>query len=120
MNCTDYYEQIVSGTDIKTNLQQLRKALKDLPAADIPSVIAADGALFTGLLSNDDPKVRQNAAHILGILKIKGTEEALFASYLQDGTLYNKAAYLNALAGMDHSSLDERLSERRNELILGT
>ena len=120
MNCTDYYEQIVSGIDIKTNLQQLRKALKDLPAADIPSGIAADGELFTGLLSNEDPKVRQNAAHILGILKIKGTEEALFSSYLQDETLYNKAAYLNALAGMDHTALDEKLLERRNELISGT
>ncbi len=120
MNCTDYYEQIVSGTDIKSNLQQLRKSLKDIPAADIPSGIMADSDLFVRLLSDGDPKVRQNAAHILGILRIKGTEEALFSSYLRDETLYNKAAYLNALAGMDHTSLDERLLKRRNELIAGT
>ena len=120
MNCTELLELIVSGTDTKTNLQQLRKELKAFETSDIPTAIKSRGDVFTSLLEDDDPKIRQNAAHILGLLKIKGTEEALYSSYLRDETLYNKAAYLSAISGMDHSALDERLLTRREELIAGT
>ena len=120
MNCTELLELIVSGTDTKTNLQLLRKELKALEASGIPAEIRDRSDVFTALLEDEDPKVRQNAAHILGLLKVSGTEEALYSSYLRDGTLYNKAAYLTAISGMDHSSLDERLLARREELIAGT
>ena len=119
MNCTELLELIVSGTDTKTNLQLLRKELKALEASGIPAEIRDRSDVFTALLEDEDPKVRQNAAHILGLLKVSGTEEALYSSYLRDGTLYNKAAYLTAISGMDHSSLDERLLTRREELIAG-
>ena len=120
MNCIEITELIASGTDTKNNLQLLRKELKALEASCIPSEIKDRSDIFAGLLSDSDPKIRQNAAHILGLLKIKGTEEALFSSYLRDETLYNKAAYLTAISGMDHSALDERLLARREELIAGT
>ena len=120
MNCTDLFEHIVSGEDTKACLQQLRKSLKEMPASDIPASITDGSDVFVGLLSDSDPKIRQNAAHILGLLKVRGTEEALYSSYLRDETLYNKAAYLSALSGMDHSALDERLLQRRSELIAGT
>ena len=120
MNCIEITELIASGTDTKNNLQLLRKELKALEASGIPSEIKNRSDVFTALLEDEDPKVRQNAAHILGLLKIKGTEEALFSSYLRDETLYNKAAYLTAISCMDHSALDERLLARREELIAGT
>jgi predicted RNA methylase len=120
MNCTELFNKIVSGEDTKACLQQLRKALKDLPVSDIPEAVTGGSEVFVGLLSDPDPKIRQNAAHILGLLKVKGTEEALYSSYLRDETLYNKAAYLSALSDLDHSALDKRLLARRAELIAGT
>ncbi len=120
MNHTQILELLKSGSDTKNNLQQLRKELKELGTSGIPEEIREQSDVFVSLLSDEDPKIRQNAAHILGLLKVKGTEEALFSSYLRDETLYNKAAYLTAISGMDHSALDERLLAKRDELIAGT
>ncbi len=124
-------EQIKKSEDLKASLQKLRQELKGIRPGELPKQWRAEYPLFVEFLSDDDPKVRQNAVLIIKELagpELAGEEKpscdsevarAVYDAYLKDPTKYNKEAYLSALNSFDLQAcgLAEKLMERRAALI---
>ena len=76
----------------------LRSECKDPQARETLLSLVGDGALLTGLLESDEPKVRKNAALLLGSLGLLQTAGSLFHAYEREQTLFVRSAYLTALS----------------------
>ena len=115
-----YFENIKSGIDLRSNLLGLKNELKNMsPGSDFDRILAGSD-VFLSLLTDSDPKVRQNAAQILGILKDERFTEHLVEAYLSDETNYNKSVYLEAIERCGYSKIKDRLLDRRNVLLKET
>lgn len=115
---TDTFNLLSEGRDIKNNLADFKQqlaAIEDI--ASVPAVITEGQKVFTELLHHDDPKVRKNAALILGMLHCQTALDDLYQGYISDETLYNKAAYLTAIQHLDYSSLTNALEEKRRDIL---
>ncbi|MFQ8777869.1 MAG: hypothetical protein ACLR78_11125 [Roseburia sp.] len=64
----EYYKELQNNQNIRENLSLLRSECKDPQARETLLSLVGDGALLTGLLESDEPKVRKNAALLLGSL----------------------------------------------------
>ena len=63
-----YYEALQKRENLRENLVELRKKIKDAAAKEQLMLLIGDGSLLLELLEEEDPKVRKNAAMILGCL----------------------------------------------------
>ena len=104
----EYYKEIQNNQNIRENLSLLRSECKDPQARKILLSLAGDGALLAGLLESDEPKVRKNAALLLGSLGLMQTAGSLFQAYEREQTLFVRSAYLTALSGMEVSLIWKR------------
>lgn len=111
-----YYEELKMNTNPRENLSLLRKEIKDPDKKRQLLELVGDGALLIGLLSGEDPKVRKNAALLLGDLEMQSAAEALFAAYRKETTLFVKSAYLMALGRLDTTEYFNALKECLDEL----
>lgn len=116
---TDVLCQIKTGENLKENILAFKQELKGISSEQLPLEITSEHAVFTALLSNDDPKIRKNSVLILGALKAQDCIDDIYEAYLIDQTFFNKASYIKTLAELDHSELDRKLLARRNELAAG-
>ncbi|MCQ2495309.1 MAG: HEAT repeat domain-containing protein [Lachnospiraceae bacterium] len=117
----DNYLNIVSGLEVKENLLVIKDSLKDRNKGGrekeaLIFAINGDISKFVELLNNSDPKIRKNAAIVLGILGIQEAAEPLFKAYSEDDIKYNKAAYVEALRALDYSEYQDALKKRYDEL----
>lgn len=116
-----YIEQIKSGNEVKENILALKDELRELKEGSQRAAllihVKKEQKLFEDLLFNEDPKIRKNTALILASVQEQCFLDALFKAYITDETRYNKAAYLKAIAKLDHTSVDSALSERKQALI---
>lgn len=65
----ELYENAVRGIDTRQNLSALRSAVKDDAGMnDLFELVEDDLGTMTGFLDSDDPKVRKNAALLMGEL----------------------------------------------------
>ncbi|MCR5205109.1 MAG: methyltransferase domain-containing protein [Lachnospiraceae bacterium] len=120
----DYYKNIVNGLDVKSNLLSLKDLLKDTTKGSrskeaLLLMMNGDCSVFTGLLKDEDPKIRKNSAIVLGILGIKESLEPLYEAYENETTLYNKASYVEAIKKIDYTPFLDRLKARFEELKKG-
>ena len=74
----EYYKELQNNQNIRENLSLLRSECKDPQARETLLSLVGDGALLTGLLESDEPKVRKNAALLLGSLGLLQTAGSLF------------------------------------------
>ncbi len=111
------FENIRSKDNLRSELLSLKKELKALQDSSVPSYIVEGRSVFTELLKHEDPKVRQNAVQILGLIGAPDTAEAIYEAYLSDETFYNRSSYIEALSTAGYKTLKEKLLARRNELI---
>lgn len=114
---TDLLREIKAGGNVKENVLSFKQELKNF-SGDIPSEIKNDYRVFVNLLHDEDPKIRKNSVLILKELKVRDAAESIYEAYLNDTTLFNKASYIKALSAIDHTALDSRLTEHRNDLAL--
>lgn len=63
----EYYKELQNNQNIRENLSLLRSECKDPQARETLLSLVGDGALLTGLLESDEPKVRKNAALLLEV-----------------------------------------------------
>ena len=64
----ELYRQILKGKEVRKNLIAIRQGLEDETARrKFMYFLGAEFDPLTGLLGNEDPKVRRNAALILGM-----------------------------------------------------
>lgn len=106
------WNQIKQQQDLRSALSGLRAAMKEEENYKRAAELAGDGAVLTGLLSSEDPKVRKNTAALLGDLQIKEAAEELFLAYQREDTLFVRGTILGALEKTDAAPYLHELQER--------
>lgn len=116
MMIKEYYERVCAGDQVRQNLIALRDGLEsEKDRKEFARLLGGDFSKLTALLENEDPKVRRNAASILGKLGSEDMLPILFDAYKKEKTLYIRADYLKAMAELDYrpvlSELEKRLAQ---------
>jgi tRNA G10 N-methylase Trm11 len=110
-------QNIKDGIDIRQNLSELRKEIKDRASKlSLLYKLGNNYNLFIELLDNEDPKVRKNVALLLGELGIQEALEALYKKYETEDKLFIKSAYIIAMGNLDCKKYLGDLKERINAL----
>lgn len=113
----DIYNNILENKDLRKNLIELKAQIKDdSNKYALLYRIAGDYNTLIGLLKNDDPKVRKNAALIMGILDVKGFLVPLYDAYVNETQLFVKSSYLTAIMNYDYRVYLNDFKERLNYL----
>lgn len=130
-----YLDNIRNGREVRESLASLCGLLRTagdfaLSAADAEALVVS----ARDLLTSDDPKIRKNAAKLLGILKgvpetgyssdtlvffeisDKETVDCLVEAYRGEQTRFVRSAYLEALRGRDISAHVDYLKEKLSAL----
>lgn len=106
------YEELEKGINLRENLSLLRSAVKNSGDRERVLELVGDGHLLIGLLTEDEPKVRKNAALLLGDLGLWQALGSLFAAYNHETKLFVKSSYLNAMGKLDAAEYLEAFKER--------
>lgn len=113
----NYYECICRGEAVRQNLIALRQELKtEENKRALAYLLGGEFQLFTGLLEAEDPKVRKNAALILGSMETEDVLPFLFAAYQREETLFVRSDYLKAMEQLDYFPYLEKLKSKLEEL----
>jgi hypothetical protein len=111
------YDCLKRREGIRENLILLKKELKDPQGMILWKQISGGNAdSIMRCLSDQDPKVRKNAAQILGILHVTDAVDVLMDAYEAEDRRFVRPAYLQALRGMDCSEYLPELKKRLKEL----
>lgn len=109
-------EKLQKRENLRETLQFLRNEAKDEKTAEEIRNLLGDGTLLVELLSEEEPKVRKNAALLLGDLKMQQAAGALWEAYNRETTLFVKSSYLAALGKLEASDFLKPLKERMEVL----
>lgn len=113
----EYYEKICAGDQVRANLIALRDILKDENnRRAFAYLLGGDFGMLCRLLEDEDPKVRRNAALILGKMESEDLLPVLFAAYKKEETKFVRADYLKAMMDMDCSPILESLEQQLTAL----
>lgn len=109
----DIYENILKEQEIRKNLIELRKELKerDNKMAFLYH-LAGNYSVLYHLLENEDAKVRKNVALIMGELSIEEFMNPLYEAYQKEEKLFIKSDYLVAIRKFEYLPLLHELKER--------
>lgn len=119
----EYYSAICEEKEIRANLIALRNAIKDeKEKRAFAYLLGGDFSVLCDLLKNEDPKVRKNAAVVLGEMECDDLLPVLFEAYKQEKTLFVRADYLKAIEKLDCEmyldELESWLEQLRKKEIL--
>ena len=109
-------EQLKAGGDVRKTLIAIRSSLSGEEEGADKEILRQEIGLFEELLKDDDPKVRKNAALILGEMETEEVLPFLFDAYKKEETLFIRADYLKAASGSDCRPYLPLLLEREKEL----
>ena len=113
----DLYEKIKKGTDRRASLIALKKELKDEAKKKVFLTMTGNRLdEIMKCLVDEDPKVRKNAAAILGELHCQDALEVLMDAYEEEDKLFVREAYVQALAAIDCNEYLPQLEKRLHEL----
>ena len=99
----EQYERLKMGQNVRETLITLKQELKEERARrEMLSILHGDYHILTALLEDPQPKVRKNAALILGRLKQPENAPALLKAYEKETQLFVKSDYLKALGELNH------------------
>lgn len=113
----EVYDSLKRGENLRKDLIALKQELKtESVQQELLEILQGDYGLLLGLLRNPEPKVRGNAALVLGRLGQNEFSGPLYEAYEQEEKLFIKSDYLSALAELDISGYEDRLKERLWEL----
>lgn len=110
-------QYILEGKELRQSLSRLRAAIKEEESRKKAAGLLGDGQAVAVLLGDSDPKVRKNAASLLGDLRMSGQSKALFQAYQKEEQMFIRSAYLKALAKMDIRPYISQLRERYDLLM---
>lgn len=106
-------ENIQNDIDLRKNLSQLRKEIKEKSAKlSLLYKLGNNYNLFTDLLDNEDPKVRKNVALLIGELEIQQALDLLYARYKVEDKLFIKSSYITAMGRIDCRKYLDNFKER--------
>ena len=99
----ELYRQILKGKEVRKNLIAIRQGLEDETARrKFMYFLGAEFDPLTGLLGNEDPKVRRNAALILGMTEDEDVLPEILDAWEKEQTLYVREDYLKAIQMLDY------------------
>jgi hypothetical protein len=111
------YNRLKRREEIRENLILLKKELKEPQGMLLwKQISGGDADSIMRCLSDQDPKVRKNAAQILGALRVADAVDVLMDAYEAEDRRFVRPAYLQALRGMDCSEYLPDLKKRLKEL----
>ncbi len=109
----EQYESLKTGENLRKDLIALKQELKKEEAKEeLSELLQGDYRLLTELLGHEEPKVRGNAALVLGRLGQKAFAEPLYEAYEKEEKLFIKSNYLSALAELDCQECLPKLKKR--------
>lgn len=95
-------ENLLKKENIRKNLSELRKLIKDEDALEEAKALLSDKKeLLSSFLESDDAKTRKNAALLMGDLGMSELADNIFAAYEKEDTRFVKGSYLAALSQLD-------------------
>lgn len=111
----DIYDRICEGVEVRTNLIALKKEIsEESKKRSLAYLLEGNYSILVSLLENSDPKVRKNAALILGEMEDEDLKEALLRAYQRETQRFVRTSYLKALEHYEYrdclSVLKEQLS----------
>ncbi|MGN0343085.1 MAG: methyltransferase [Roseburia sp.] len=106
-----------AGEDIRGQLIALRQEIKGEQELEQWRDYHSDHPVLYGFLSHDDPKVRKNAALLLGKTEGDSAVQALFEAYEQEETLFVRSAYLEAMLGLNVADYGDALRKQAQHLM---
>jgi SAM-dependent methyltransferase len=113
----NYLEDLKNEKEIRRMLIAVKEAVRDdKERKTLARLLAGDFSVFADLLKNEDPKVRKNAALLLGIMEAEPYRDVLWEAYQREETLFIKADYIKALAHFDCSMYVEQIKKRMEDL----
>lgn len=114
---TELYKQVVNGEEVRKNLIELRKLIKDYPnKRAFMHELDGDYSVLYRLLEDEDAKARKNIALIMGEMAVPEFMDKLYAAYEKEEKLFVKSDYLTALGFFDYMPLVEQFKARLSEL----
>ena len=91
--------ELFEEKNIRTNLSSLRQQVKEQEKKEVVfNRVLEKEDLFFSFLKHEDAKTRKNAALLLGDLAYQNAVDVLYDAYVNEGTLFVKASYLQAMA----------------------
>ena len=107
------YEKVSTGTELRAGLIEMKNLLKEEKnRRELAYQLGGDFKILTRCLSDEDPKVRKNAALVLGAMESDDLVPVLLNAYKKEDTLFVKSAYLKALFDLDYEEELPYLKER--------
>lgn len=105
------YDAIEKQEDLRKNLSLFRQCLKE---EEVPE--NARPEVFIRLLEEEEPKVRKNAALILGEMKAQEALFSLYHAYEKEDKHFVKSSYLTAMGNLDCSAYLDSFQRKYKEL----
>ena len=110
-------EQVRKGHDIRQNLIEIRQNISDESLRRrFMYQLGGDFTLLISLLEDEDPKVRKNAALILGMTEDEDVLPALFEAWEKEETLFVRQDYLKAISNLNYEEYLPRIKARIQKL----
>jgi len=117
MTVKEIYAQICAGSDLRASLIELKKQMKETDRQDqFREICEGHYDVIMKCLADDDPKVRKNAAAVLGLLRIQEALDVLMDAWEAEDTLLVRAEYILAMAELDCESCLDVFHRRLDEL----
>ncbi len=110
-------QEIERGTEVRQNLSRLRQEIKNSALKrELEEIIDNGGEFLLRELWSADPKIRKNAALLMGELANDEYLEAIIEAYKKETQLFVKSAYLTAMKYFDYTQYVELFKARIGEL----
>lgn len=114
----EQFEYIRQGQEVRQNLIFIKGELKRPEGRrELRKLFLDAPGVLLSLLDDTDPKIRKNAALVLGNVGTEECREAILKAYRREEKRFVKSAYPEALSGCDCSDCIKELKSRRKELL---
>lgn len=112
------WKQLKENQEVRQALIAIRARVKeDEELAALRKLFREEPRVLTDKLWAEDPKIRKNAALLLGALGVESSIQALFEAYEREDKRFVKSAYLKALTACGCKTYLEPLKARQRELL---
>jgi len=120
MSLKELYQNIERGDEVRQNLISIREEIKDESLRrKFMYLLGGDFSTLTKLLKDEDPKVRKNAALILGRTEDEDVLPAIVSAWEKEKTLFIREDYLKAMELLDYEPYLPELRKRLDEIDAG-
>lgn len=115
----EIYDKICEGRELRPSLIELKMQLKsEENRRSFHKICGADYDVIMKCLADEDPKVRKNAAAVLGLLRVQEAADVLMDAYLAEDKLFVRPEYVKAMEGLDCSEYMKDFHRRLEELSM--